>query len=270
MRVVTEACRPPADVGVPVTHWSLSLLAAHLGAQGIFLSSTSVGRILRNADLQPHRQRMWLTSHDDEFREKRDDVLRVYYETPAHEHIICVDEKTQMQALERRFPDLPLSMGEPLRRDGDYLRHGTLVLMGAFDVRTGVLFGFVEARRGRTAFVALLDWIDECYPTGRGHIICDNLIDHCGEEVDEWFEEHPRWQRHFTPKHASWLNQIELKFAQLQREVLRRSSFTSTRDLKERVEAWMCWDAHRATPFRWSYRPKSWGSNPAQTSGTRH
>ena len=257
MRVVTEACRPPADVGVPVTHWSLSLLAAHLGAQGIFLSSTSVGRILRNADLQPHRQRMWLTSHDDEFREKRDDVLRVYYETPAHEHIICVDEKTQMQALERRFPDLPLSMGEPLRRDGDYLRHGTLVLMGAFDVRTGVLFGFVEARRGRTAFVALLDWIDECYPTGRGHIICDNLIDHCGEEVDEWFEEHPRWQRHFTPKHASWLNQIELKFAQLQREVLRRGSFTSTRDLKEKVEAWMCWDAQRATPFRWSYRPKS-------------
>ncbi len=213
---------------------------------------------------------MWLTSHDDEFREKRDDVLRVYYETSAREHIICVDEKTQMQALERRFPDLPLSIGEPVRRDGDYVRHGTLVLMGAYDVRTGVLFGFVQERRGTTAFLALLDWIDECYPAGRGHIVCDNLIDHCVEEVQEWFEEHPRWQRHFTPKHASWLNQIELKFAQLQREVIRRGSFTSTRDLREKVEAWMCWDAQRAAPFRWSYRPKSWEKFPAQTSGTRH
>jgi hypothetical protein len=109
-RVVAEACRPPQEVGVPVTHWSVHLLGDHLRAQDVAVSDRTVARILRDADLKPHRQRMWLTSQDDEFRAKRDDVLRVYYESPRNEHIVCVDEKTGMQALERRYADVPMPL----------------------------------------------------------------------------------------------------------------------------------------------------------------
>ena len=101
---------------MPVTHWSASLLGVHVRAQGIQISDRSVGRILKDADLQPHRQQMYLTSHDDEFRGKRDDVLRVYYETPKKEHIVCVDEKTGIQALERRYADIPMVAGQQLFR----------------------------------------------------------------------------------------------------------------------------------------------------------
>jgi hypothetical protein len=163
-RVVAEACRPPQDVGVPVTHWSCSLLGTHVRSLGIDMSDSSVGRILRAAPLQPHRQKMWLNSQDDEFREKRDDVLRVYYEAPADEHIICLDEKTGIQALERRYPDLPMTPGTPVRREFEYIRHGTLALMGAFDVRRGKLFGFVSEDHTAMTFVDLLDAVDICYP----------------------------------------------------------------------------------------------------------
>jgi hypothetical protein len=229
----------------------------HLAGLLIAVSESTVGRVLRNADLQPHRQKQWMTSQDEEFRRKRDDVLRVYYETPANEHVISVDEKPGMQALERRFADLPMVPGQPVRREFEYVRHGTQVLMGALDVRTGKLFGFVDDRRGTEPFLALLDHIDACYPDGRGHIVCDNLSDHDNEDVREWFEEHPRWTQHFTPKHASWLNQIECAFSVLQRRVLARGSFSSTADLREKIYAYILWHNDRATTFTWTYRPKS-------------
>jgi len=106
---------------LPVTHWSASLLGEHVRAQGIEVSDRTVGRILRDADLQPHRQQMYLRSHDEEFRQKRDDVLHVYYDTPSDEHIICLDEKTGMQALERRYPDLPMAVGQPVRQEFSYI-----------------------------------------------------------------------------------------------------------------------------------------------------
>ncbi|MFT3763961.1 MAG: IS630 family transposase [Minicystis sp.] len=187
------------------------MLGEHLRQNILWLSNSTVQRILRDAQLQPHRQKMWLTSQDDEFRSKRDDVLRVYYDAPVHEHIICVDEKTSIQALERCTPDLPMSPGEVIRREFEYIRHGTLCLMGAFDVRRGKLFGFTSPGRSGPTFIQLLELVDACYPTGRGHIICDNLSDHDTDDVIEWFEEHPRWTRHFTPKHASWLNRDRMR-----------------------------------------------------------
>lgn len=111
---------------------------------------------------------MWLTSQDDEFRSTRDDILHVYYDTPADEHIICLDEKTSIQALERRYADLPMMPGKPVRREFEYVRHGTLALMGAFDVRRGKLFGFVSEDHNALTFVDLLDVVDLCYPTGAG------------------------------------------------------------------------------------------------------
>jgi transposase len=199
-----------------------------------------------------------MSSHDDEFREKRDDVLHVYYDVPEREHIICVDEKTSIQALERRYLDLPMRPGLPVRREFEYIRHGTLALMGAFDVRRGKLFGFASEDHNGATFVDLLDVIDACYPSGRGHIICDNLSMHDTDDVLDWFEEHPRWTRHFTPKHASWLNQIECMFSILHREILARGSFTSTQDLREKIYAYMLWYNETAQPFEWTYRPKSW------------
>jgi hypothetical protein len=149
-----------------VTHWSAPLLGNHVRVLGIPVSDSGVRRILSDADLQPHRQKMWLTSQDDEFRAKRDDVLHVYYDTPADEHIICLDEKTSIQALERRYPDLPMQPGVHVRREVEYIRHGTLCLMGAYDVRRGKLFGFTCPTHDGPTFVQLLDHVDACYPTG--------------------------------------------------------------------------------------------------------
>lgn len=217
-----------------------------------------VQRILRGADLRPHRQKMWLTSHDDEFRQKRDDVLHVYYDTPIDEHIISVDEKTGMQALERRYADIPMRPGQPVRREFEYVRHGTLTLMGAFDVRVGKLFGFVSEDHNALTFVDLLDVVDTCYPEGRGHIICDNLSAHDTDDVLDWFDDHPRWRRHFTPKHASWLNQIEGAFSILAKHVLARGSFTSLDELRQKIYEYLVWFNQSDHPFHWTYRPRSW------------
>lgn len=244
-----------------MTHWSARLLGEHVRREGIAVSDRTVGRILEQAALQPHRQKMYLTSHDEEFREKRDDILHVYYDTPVEEHVICLDEKTGMQALERRYPDIPLRPGQPVRREFEYIRNGTLCLMGAYDVRRRKLFGFTTQRRGGDAFVDLLDIVDQCHPHGRGHIVCDNLSDHDTDDVHDWLDDHPRWKLHFTPKHASWLNQIECAFSILHAKVLARGSFASRDELCAAVYDFMLWfNAQNAAPFRWTYRPTSWAA----------
>ena len=207
-----------------------------------------------------------MTSQDDAFRAKRDDVLHVYYDVPAREHILSLDEKTGIQAVERRHADLPLGPGQPVRREFEYVRHGTLTLMGAFDVRTGKAFGFCSEDRTGQTFVDLLELVDLCYPTGRGHLVCDNQSIHDTDDAREWLDEHPRWTLHFTPTHASWLNQIEGWFAILQRRVLTRGSFPSTDDLRDKIYEYMCWHDADATPFHWSYRPASWARKSARTS----
>jgi len=245
---------------VPVTQWSAHLLGNQVRSEGIDVSDRTVGRILADADLQPHRQKMYLTSHDDEFRAKRDDVLHVYYDAPAHEHIICLDEKTGIQALERKHPDLPMQPGLPVRREFEYIRHGTICLMGAYDVRNRKLFGFASDDHSSQTFVGLLDIIDECYPTGGGHLVYDNLFAHNTDDVLDWFDEHPRWKFHFTPKHASWLNQIECAFSILERHVMTRGSFGSLDELRERIYEYLLWfNTQDEPPFNWTYRPKSWG-----------
>lgn len=261
-RIEAEATQPPKDVGIPVTHWSASLLGEHVRSQGIDASDRTVGRILEQAALQPHRQKMYLTSHDEDFREKRDDVLRVYYATPRTEHIVCLDEKTGMQALERRYPDMPMRRGQPVRREFEYVRHGTLCLMGAYDVRARKLFGFLSESHDAATFIELLDFTDACYPEGRGHLVYDNLFAHDTDDVLDWFEDHPRWTPHFTPKHASWLNQIECAFSLLGRQVLARGSFSSLDELRRAVYEYLAWfNSQNAPPFNWTYRPRSWDTS---------
>ena len=197
---------------------------------------------------------MYLTLHDDEFREKRDDVLRLYYEAPKNEPIVCVDQKTGIQALERRYADIAMEPGQPMRREFEYVRHGTLCWMGAFDVRRGKPFGFTSQGHDSDTFVELLDVIDVVYPPGRGHIVMDNLSTYDTPDVNEWFDEHPRWTRHFTPKHASWLNQIECWLSILARQLLTRGSFTSQEDLAAKIDAYVAWYLQNDRPFKWSYR----------------
>ena len=205
---------------------------------------------------------MWLTSHDEDFRQKRDDVLHLYYDAPDSEHIICLDEKTGIQALERRYPDIPMRSSRPVRREFEYIRHGTLCLMGAYDVQARKLFGFLSEGHDTETFIDLLDFVDACYPEGRGHFIYDNLSAHCTDDVLEWFEEHPRWTAHLTPKHASWLNQIECAFSLLGRQLLGRGSFCSLDDLRRALYEYMAWfNSQDASPFRWTYRPKSWDTS---------
>jgi transposase len=207
---------------------------------------------------------MWLHSQDDEFRTKRDEILRLYYETPADELVISVDEKPGIQALERRYAEVPMKPGQPVRREFEYVRHGTLTLMGALDVRSGKAFGFLAPTTGGEVFVELLEHVSRCYPRrSRGHIVCDNQSSHDTDDVLDWLEDHPQWTIHFTPKHASWLNQIECYFSVLQRRVLARGSFASTDELAERIHRYMVWHNDQAAPFRWSYRPKSWSAAPA-------
>jgi hypothetical protein len=131
-------------VGIPVTQWSAAILGEHVRGEGIEVSDRTVGRILASADLQPHRQRMYLTSHDDEFRAKRDDVLHLYYDTAPNEHIVCPDEMTGVQALERKYPDIAMRPGQPVLREFEYIRHGTLCLMGGDNVRQRKLMGFLS------------------------------------------------------------------------------------------------------------------------------
>lgn len=231
------------------------------------MSESSVRRVLRSARLQPHRQKMWLHSQDEDFRSKRDDILRLYYDTPADEHIICVDEKPGMQALERRYPDVPMKPGAPIKREFEYIRHGTLALMGALDARAGKAFGFLAEKTGGEPFVELLDQVASNYRHGNGHIVCDNQSSHDTDDVLDWLEDHPRWTIHFTPKHGSWLNQVEHFFSILQRRVLARGSFLSKQDLADKVTRYLLWHNQHARPHQWSYRPQSWTKHSAQTSG---
>jgi transposase len=171
-----------------------------------------------------------------------------------------------MQAVERRYADIPMKAGAPVKREFEYIRHGTLALMGALDVRRGKAFGFLSECTGGEVFVELLEWVAHAFPKGKGHIVCDNQSSHDTDDVLDRLEDHPNWVIHFTLKHGSWLNQVEHFFSILQRRVLTRGSFRSKEELADRVTRYILWHNHSARPFRWSYRPKSW-IDSARTSG---
>jgi transposase len=218
------------------------------------ISARTVGRELDRADLQPHRQRMWLNSHDPRYDEKLADVVALYTDPPPGANVLCFDEKTSIQALERKHPDLPMRPGQPTCREFEYIRHGVTHLFGALDVKAGSVLGAFYQQRGRKEFVQFLDLLPPKYPRGTVHIILDNLNTHSGPEVEAWRRRHPRFVFHFTPFHASWLNQIENWFGRLTDKVLRRGSFTSLADLQAKILAFICYyNAHDARPINWTY-----------------
>lgn len=231
------------------THWSVRKLATEMG-----LSKSSVHRILTQARLQPHRLERYMASNDPDFEEKAADIIGLYLEPPQHAAVFCVDEKTAIQALDRRDPVLPLSPGRAERHGFEYYRHGTLSLYAALDVKTGKVQGKTAQRHTSDEFVAFLSglvqrarWAKEI------HIVLDNLSAHKTKAVQQFLAEHPKVHFHFTPTYSSWLNQVELWFAKIQRDLLARGIFTSVADLSRQIGKYIRAYIKVAKPFRWSY-----------------
>jgi len=250
------ACRPPAEVGKPVTHWSAEDLRDAFAQRrdGADVSADTIARELAAAELQPHRQRYFLTSKDPAYDEKLADIVGLYLDPPAGATILCLDEKPSIQAVSRKHEDLPMRVGHPVAyREFEYVRHGVLNLFAAFNVRTGRVLADVQEQKTRAQFIELIERCAWYYRQGPVHCVLDNAAYHFTPEVQAWLREHPRFVFHFTPKHASWLNQVECWFSILSKKVLRRGSFDDKKALASALTDFIVhWNAN-AHPFAWAY-----------------
>jgi transposase len=238
----------PADGS---THWSTRKLAAELG-DGI--SHMTVARIWAKHGIKPHRLEGYLSSSDPDFESKAADVIGLYLNPPQHAAVFSVDEKTAIQALDRKDPVLPLSPGRAERHGFEYFRHGTLSLYAAFNTKTGEVLGKTAARHTSAEFVAFLQDIVANQPKGKEiHVIADNLSAHKTKRVHDFLEANPTVHMHFTPTYSSWLNQVELWFAKIERDVIARGVFTSVRDLKRKLMRYVRQYNKQPKPVKWKY-----------------
>jgi transposase len=249
LRVFQTACSPPPE---GETQWAVRSLAAAVG-----ISKSQTHTILAEADLKPHQVRSWLTSIDPEFETKQAEVCGLYLNPPQGAIVVSIDEKTSVQAKEPIRKEIPLRPGTPARREFEYKRHGTVALLAALLVHTGEIKGNVYERNSRLEFLDFLGRLEAEIPPGKQvHAILDNLQVHKTPEVCAWLEQHPRWHFHFTPTHASWLNQIELFFSILSRRLLKRGTFTSKDDLKTQLLSFIERYNPNAKPFACTYQGK--------------
>ena len=230
------------------THWSTRQLADVLG-----VSPSSVGRVWRAFKLQPHRQSSFTLSTDDFFVEKVRDVVGLYMNKPDNAVVLCVDEKSQIQALERGQPILPMVFGQPERKTPNYLRHGTTTLFAALDIATGRVIGECHARHRAIEFRKFLNTIDRSTPKDLDvHLVMDNYSTHSAPEIQRWLKRHPRFHFHFVPTYSSWLNQVERWFALLTERAIKRAAHRSTRELRRAIVDYL--EAHNEDPkpFIWT------------------
>lgn len=231
------------------THWSCRKLAARLK-----VSKDTVQRILSQADVRPHRLERYMASDDPDFETKAADVIGLYLTPPQHAAVFCIDEKTAIQALDRLDPVLPLSPGRLERHGFEYKRNGTLSLYAALDVKTGKVTGKTAERHTSAEFVGFLEQVvSGCRPQQEIHIILDNLSAHKTKKVEEFLDQNPNVKLHFTPTYSSWLNQVEIWFARLEREVIARGIFTSVKDLARKLMRYIRAYSKTARPFKWKY-----------------
>jgi transposase len=236
------------------TRWTMEALAAQMADHGVPISASQCWRICSALDLKPWQVRSWMTSHDPEFWEKAADVCALYLDPPTNAVVFSVDEKTGMQAKSRINPTKPPVPGTPALREFEYERNGTAVLYAALDVHEGDVFGWVTDSSDSHNFITFLwDLIDRTPEELDLHVIADNLSAHTTEKTDILLENNPRVHLHFTPTHASWLNQVELFFSILERRLLRRGEFSSVDELARRIIAFINDYNRRAMPFRWTY-----------------
>jgi len=240
--------RKPADGS---THWSSRKLAAELGGG---ISHMTVSRIWAKHGLKPHRLEGYIASNDPDFEAKAADIIGLYLKPPQHAAIFCVDEKTAIQALDRKDPVLPLSPGRAERHGFEYFRHGTLSLYAAFNTKTGEVLGKTAERHTSSEFVAFLtDLVANQPPNKEIHVIADNLSAHKTKRVDEFLAANPRVHMHFTPTYSSWLNQVELWFSKIERDVIARGVFTSVADLRRKLMRYIRHYNKQAKPVKWKY-----------------
>lgn len=252
--------RKPADGS---THWSTRKLAAELGAD---ISHMTIARIWAKHGLRPHRLEGYIASNDPDFEAKAADVIGLYLNPPQHAAVFCVDEKTAIQALDRKDPVLPLSAGRAERHGFEYFRHGTLSLYAAFNTQTGEVLGKTAARHTSAEFVAFLTDIVANQPSGKQiHVIADNLSAHKTKTVAAFLDAHQNVHLHFTPTYSSWLNQVELWFAKIERDVIARGVFTSAPDLRRKLMRYIRQYNKNPKPVKWKYFDTSRRIAPASS-----
>ncbi|MGH7717608.1 MAG: IS630 family transposase [Gemmatimonadaceae bacterium] len=245
-RILEATRQQPTDGS---THWSTRRLAKRLKVPHM-----TVARVWTKHGIQPHRMERYMASNDPDFETKAADVIGLYLHPPQHAAVFCVDEKTAIQALDRKDPILPLSPGRAERHGFEYVRHGTLSLFAALDTQTGLVFGQTAERHTSQAFVAFLaDLLTQVPATREIHGICDNLSAHKTKRVAEFLAEHPRVHLHYTPTYSSWLNQVELWFSKIERDLIHRGVFTSTTDLARRIMKYIRHYNKDPRPIRWKY-----------------
>ena len=260
-QVIATACRSPMDLGFERTLWDHATLARAVISAGLVrsISCRTVGRILEEAEIKPHRIKMWCHSDDPAYQDKMRAIVDLYVNLPKGEPVLSIDEKTGMQALSRRGPLKPAATGRDGRFEFEYKRNGTRCLFACFNVGTGKILGQCTSQRKRPDFLGFMDRVASVYRQRRIHVILDNLNTHCdtnrGAFMTQWNRRHGnRFVFHYTPTHGSWLNQIELWFSILSRRILRYGNFHSPGELAEAVMAFIReWNETEAHPFRWTY-----------------
>jgi transposase len=248
-RVIDLALGPPPG---EATHWTGRMLARAAG-----VSLRSVQRILEAHQLAPHRIRTFKLSSDPALAEKLKDIVGLYVDPPAHAVILSVDEKSQIQALDRTQPGLPMKPGRAGTMTHDYKRHGTTTLFAALNVLDGTVIGRNMQRHRHQEFIRFLNAIEAQLPARKAiHAIVDNYATHKHPRVRKWLTRHPRWTFHFTPTSASWLNAVECFFAKLTRRRLKRGVFRSVADLQAAINRFLAETNSDPKPFIWTADPK--------------
>src|SRR4051795_2663287 len=267
---------PPSQFGA--THWSSRLLAAALAGEGSPIAHTTVARIWHRFGIQPWRAETFKFSTDPALEAKIRDVVGLYLHPPEKAVVLCVDEKPQIQALERTARRLPVRPGSPERATFDYVRHGTTTLFAALEVATGKVTDACTQRHRHQEFLAFLRQVAAAYPRRELHVVVDNLSTHKHPAVRAWLARHPRVHLHFTPTSGSWLNLVEAFFSIITRQALRRGNFPTVADLIAAIEHFTdAWN-DRCRPFTWTKDPDTVIAkatdprhrNTATTSDTQH
>src|SRR4051795_7296551 len=262
-RIARKTQRKPIDGS---THWTCRKMAAALG-----VSKSTVQRVWTQLRLKPHQLDRYMASNDPQFEEKATDIIGLYLQPPQHAAVFCVDEKTAIQALDRLDPVLPLSPGRAERHGFEYYRHGTLSLYAALDVKTGEVHGKTARRHTSADFVAFLNDIVARTPWAQEiHIVLDNLSAHKTKAVDQFLADHPKVHFHFTPTYSSWLNQLELWFSKIERDVVARGVFTSVADLHRKLMKYIRAYTNSARPIRWTYTDPKHRIRAKSITGTAH
>jgi len=236
---------PPEHLGV--THWSSRLLARELG-----ISNVAVANVWRDWGLQPWRSETFKFSTDPELDAKVRDVVALYLDPPERAVVVCIDEKSQIQALDRTAPILPMRPGLPAKATHDYVRHGTTTLFAALEVATGKVTDACFDRHRHQEFLTFLKLVAKTYPRVKLHVVCDNYATHKHPVVKAWLAKHPRITLHFTPTSGSWLNMVEIFFGIITRQAIRRGTFRSVTELKNAIETYIDGWNERCQPFTWT------------------